>query len=345
MASSRHVGIRDVARAAGVSITTVSHALNDKPGVSDATRRNVRAVAEELGYRPDPRGRQLASGRSGLVALTVSLPGGIRAPVAAYAHNAAIIDGAAVATTGRELALVIVPPGGGVIWQRLPVEGAILVDPSPGDPAIDELARVGVPVVTIGRITDPGAAITPACVVDNDYAEGTRSMLEHLADRGAERVGLVRAGGLESYAEDSAAAYERWCANRGQEPWTFRLDGPDWSDLDLAVAEATAELLDAPDVPDAIHCLDEVMAVALLAECRARSISVPAQLMVSSISDRGWADRTIPTLTTLELNPRDLGEAAGGALADLIDGRTVPAGAVIVPATVVARDSTARDPA
>src|SRR4249919_791376 len=98
MPGGRSVGIRDVARAAGVSITTVSHALNDKPGVSEGTRRRVREVADQLGYRPDPRGRHLASGRTGLVALTVSVPTGVRTPVAEFAHNAAVIEGAAGAS-------------------------------------------------------------------------------------------------------------------------------------------------------------------------------------------------------------------------------------------------------
>ena len=97
MTERRHVGIRDVARTAGVSITTVSHALNEKGGVSAETRARVRAVAEELGYRPDPRGRQLASGRTGLVALTVSMPDGVHALIEEFAHNANLIDAALAA--------------------------------------------------------------------------------------------------------------------------------------------------------------------------------------------------------------------------------------------------------
>ena len=150
MPERRHVGIRDVARAAGVSITTVSHALNEKGGVSEETRRRVREVATELGYRPDPRGRQLASGRTGLIALTVSMPDGVHAPVEEFAHNANLIDAATSTAIARGLALVIVPAGEVSIWDRLPLDGLIVVDPVPDDPAIRELGR-GTPIVTSAR--------------------------------------------------------------------------------------------------------------------------------------------------------------------------------------------------
>jgi DNA-binding LacI/PurR family transcriptional regulator len=342
MSQGRHVGIRDVARTAGVSITTVSHALNDKPGVSNATREHVRQVADSMGYRPDPRGRQLASGRTGLIALTVSLPGGVTMPVAEFAHNAAVVDGAIAAATTRELALVIVPSGGGMIWQRLPIDGAIVVDPSPGDPAIDELARTRVPVVTIGRFTDPDVAVAPVHVVDNDYAQGTRSILDHLLESGAGRIGVVSAGGRESYVQDSLAGYRAWCRETEREPWIFEIERIDWNDIELAVAAGVAACLDRDDLPDALHCVDEVVAVSILAECRARGIAVPGDLLVSSISDRGLAERTSPTLTTLELHPRELGAAAADVLADLVRGVMTGPDSVIVESTVIVRESTSR---
>jgi DNA-binding LacI/PurR family transcriptional regulator len=341
MPEGRSVGIRDVARAAGVSITTVSHALNDKAGVSDATRRRVREVADHLGYRPDPRGRHLSSGRTGLVALTVSVPTGVRTPVAEFAHNSAVIEGAAAASTRRELALVIVPSGGGVIWQRLPLDGAIVVDPSPGDPAMHELARARVPVVTIGRITeaDPGLAWTD--YVDNDYVEGTLSVLHHLRARGARRIGVLGAGGQESYAQDSLEAYRTWCVEAGQEPWTHLIENMDWTDVRSTVGREVAAALDRSDRPDAFHCLDEVMALALLRACGHRGVRVPEDLLVSSISDRGRAEDASPSLTTLELHPRELGETAAGVLADLLAGLPPPVAPVFVETTVVPRGSTA----
>ena len=72
------VSIRDVAREAGVSVTTVSHALNDKGRLNPETRRRVRDVADALGYRPNPAARSLVSGRTGLIAAMPSLPRELR---------------------------------------------------------------------------------------------------------------------------------------------------------------------------------------------------------------------------------------------------------------------------
>ena len=340
MSSTRHVGIRDVARAAGVSVTTVSHALNDKPGVSDATRANVARVAADLGYQPDPRGRQLSSGRSGLVALTVSVPDGMAKPVAELGHNASVINGIAAAVTARELALVIVPSGGGEIWRRLSIDGAIVVDPAPGDPALDEMTSADIPVVTIGRPVGPEPLLVPALVVDNDYEHGTRVMLDHLVDRGATTVGIMSAGAGQSYEVDSIAAYRAWTKERGAQPLVDELPIVAGDELSISIARAVADRLDRGDLPDAIHCVEELVASSLLTHCKARGIRVPDDLLVSSISDRGMAETTSPTLTTLELHPRNLGAAAAVGLADLLDGVVAGAGTVTIPTTVVVRGST-----
>ena len=67
------VGIKDVAREAGVSITTVSHALNGKGRIPENTRRRVRGIAERLGYEPNAIARSLAGGRTGVIAIAFSL--------------------------------------------------------------------------------------------------------------------------------------------------------------------------------------------------------------------------------------------------------------------------------
>ena len=345
MTERRHVGIRDVARAAGVSITTVSHALNEKGGVSDGTRRRVRAVAEELGYRPDPRGRQLASGRTGLIALTVSLPDGVHAPVEEFAHNANLIDSATTAAIARGLALVIVPAGEATIWERLPLDGVIVVDPVPDDAAVREMQGRSAPIVTVGRVPGGSARTT---VVDNDYVSGTTAMLDHLVAAGARRVGVLAAGTGESYESDSLAAYRSWCATRDTEPWVCTAGDVDWSsprtwdEIGSIARSVAAACLDRADVPDALYCFAEVFAAAVLAECVERGLSVPTDIMVASMSDRGMTAKAVPPLSTLDLHPRELGAAAAELLADLVEGTIVDPPPVTVPTTLVTRASTAR---
>jgi DNA-binding LacI/PurR family transcriptional regulator len=344
MTDRRQVGIRDVARAAGVSITTVSHALNEKTGVSESTRQRVREIADELGYLPDPRGRQLASGRTGLVALTVSLPDGVHAPVEEFAHNASLIDAATSAAIARGLALVIVPAGDATIWERLPLDGTIVVDPVPGDPAVRELANRPVPIVTVGR--QLGGALTR--VVDSDYAAGTTAVLDHLVDGGARRVGVLAPASGESFEADCLDAYSLWCDARGVAAWTHLADDVDWasprtwSQLESVGRASAAACLDRVDVPDALFCFAESFAAGVLAECARRGIRVPEDLMIASLPDVGGTERSEPPLTTLDLHPRELGSAASELLADLVEGRASDAEPVIVPATLVPRASTAR---
>jgi DNA-binding LacI/PurR family transcriptional regulator len=345
MTDRRHVGIRDVARAAGVSITTVSHALNEKGGVSEETRVRVRAVAEAMGYRPDPRGRHLASGRTGIVALTVSMPDGVHAPIEEFAHHASLIDGALKMALARGLALVIVPAGESTTWERLPLDGVIVVDPLPADLAVREMRDRSVPVVTVGRI--PGDA-TEAPVVDNDFRTGTEMVLDHLAAAGARRIGLVAPGMGESYEVDSLEAYRAWCGAIGTDPWIERADDVDWAsprpwaDLEAIGRRTAARLFARGDVPDAVYCLAEAFATGMLDEARSRGIDVPGDVMVASMSDVGQTGRADPPLTTLDLHPRDLGAAAAEMLADLVEGTARSPAPVTVPVTLVARASTAR---
>jgi DNA-binding LacI/PurR family transcriptional regulator len=346
MTPRRHVGIRDVARAAGVSITTVSHALNEKGGVSEGTRQRVRAVADELGYRPDPRGRQLASGRTGLVALTVSLPDGVHVLVEEFAHHADLIDAATKTAVARGLALVVVPAGDSTIWDRLPLDGTIVVDPVPDDPALGEMRGRSVPIVTVGRL--PGGGVD-TLVVDNDYEGGTVLMLDHLVEAGAQRIGMIGAGTGESYEADILGAYRRWCAEHVMETWISLADDVDWSsprawaELETICRATAASCLDRDDVPDALFCLAESFAVGVLTECAARGLDVPNDVMVSSMADRGLTGRTEPPLTALDLHPRHLGTVAAQTLADLVEGVVIDPDPVTVPVTLVTRESTARE--
>ncbi len=221
MARGRAVGIKDVAREAGVSITAVSHALSGKGRLPEETRARVRQVAAALGYTPNAAARSLAGGMTGLLSTYVSLPGDAPLAFTEIDYYVELIDAAVAAAVERGYALVVAPTTAGEeTWARLPLDGVIVIDPAEGDPSLAAVRDRGVSLVLIGRDLH---GRPDDVVVENDREAGTRSVLDHLVERGARHVGLASYATYESFTEDAQAAYRGWYHERVQEP--LRRDG------------------------------------------------------------------------------------------------------------------------
>src|SRR5213595_2884873 len=209
-------GIRDVAAAAGVSITTVSDALNGKGRLPDATRRHVREVATRLGYRPSAAARTLRTGKSGLIGLTVTTYGDEPFTFTEFAYFAEMARAATSAALARGYALVILPATSRHdVWSNVALDGTVVIDPSDQDPVVTELVRQGLPVVSDGR---PAGSLPVTAWVDNDHEAAVLSLLDHLAAAGARRIGLLTGTTTDTYTRLSTEAYLTWCERVGQDP-------------------------------------------------------------------------------------------------------------------------------
>jgi DNA-binding LacI/PurR family transcriptional regulator len=333
---SRAVGIKEVAERAGVSPTTVSHALNGKGRISPETRQRVMDVAEQLGYHPNATARNLAGGRTGLIGMAVAQTGEGNFAVSDYEYFVELISAASVAALDCGYALMLASATRAEAWLRMPVDGAIVVDPVARDPLLGSLRKRSTPLVTTGRV--PGSK--RGCWVDSDHRALTRAILDHLAARGAQRIALLGSQLTTSYSIDSLAAYEEWCAEHHQEPINTIITREDLTEG--AGFEATVKLLRRSRRPDAVHStLDRVALGAILA-AQSRGLSVPHDLMVSGCSDSAASKWARPGLTTVELYPGQIGAAAIEILTALIEGREAPASQVVIPSRILARGSTRR---
>jgi DNA-binding LacI/PurR family transcriptional regulator len=330
----RAVGIKDVARRAGVSTTTVSHALNGKGRISPDTRRRVQEVAEQLGYRPNATARNLAGGRSGLIGLAVAQAGEGDIVVSDFAYFAELISAASVVALDRGYALMLTSAAQGDAWSRITVDGAIIVDPIAGDLLETRLRRLRVPLVTTGRI--PGSSRD--CWIDNDHHAGTRAMLDHVAARGAQRIALLGSPPTTSFAIDSLAEYRRWCAEHGQEPIEAVARG---SLTEGSGFEATVKLLRRKRPPDAVHSTLDRLALGAILAAQTEGLSVPRELLVSGCVDSEAGKWARPGLTTLALHPGQIGVAAVEMVIGLIEDRE-PEREVIIPTRIKVRGSTRR---
>ena len=182
------MNIREIARRAGVSRSTVSYALSGKRPVSPATARRINDVIAELGYRPNASARALAEGRTRTLGLVIP-PASRRLTDVQLGFVASVVEAAA----SHDLDVLLSPSGGDhdrsferMITGRR-VDGVILMEILLADPRVARLAHSALPFVTIGHIEHPGASWW----VDVDYAGLIRRCVHHLADLGHRDVVLI----------------------------------------------------------------------------------------------------------------------------------------------------------
>lgn len=196
--------IADVARVAGVSRTTVSHALNGLGKVDPRTRERVRKVAAELGYRPNLRAQRLRRGQAKAIALASSMPFAVAGGPSRLGFYMEVAAAAAESALLHDYALVLVPPvQSDSALYSVDIDGAIVVEPEADDAAVAQLRERGLPYVTLGR---PVSAEEDAPYVDLHGDLVMELLLAHLHEQGAVRPAADRGRRF--------AAFIRRCAHR-----------------------------------------------------------------------------------------------------------------------------------
>jgi DNA-binding LacI/PurR family transcriptional regulator len=329
--------IADVARAAGVSRGAVSFALNDRPGVADATRARILAVAAELGFTPSHRARALSSSQALAVGLVIA-----RQPetLSADPFFPAFIAGIekALATRGQALLLQVVPDQETErrSYENLAasgrVDGVFLTDLRIDDPRPALLDSLGLPTVVIAPT--PMECRWP--VVAMDDRPGISAAVEHLVAQGHRRIAHV-AGPAEfvhSRSRHAAWADALVAAGLEESPCV-------WSDFSPSGgAQATRDLLDLPEPPTAIVYANDLMAIAGTSAAQARGLHVPYDLSVTGFDDTAISGYLRPPLTTVRTDAVAWGKAAAECLLELVDGGTYPH-VLLSPPELVLRASTA----
>jgi DNA-binding LacI/PurR family transcriptional regulator len=306
------VGIRDVAKAAGLSITTVSWALNDKGEVAAATRSRVRQIAADLGYRPNAAARTLKSGRSRILAVAIGHRESGPWAQTYLPYYRSVVAGAAIEAVEHGHAVAALPVGPhGSVMSSVPYDGLIVVDPVRNDPILAECRQRAIPVVADGRPLDAGYDDVP--VVESDIRHGMNLVLDHMSASGARRPALLTGAEPDAYTLDTERHYRNWCRRTGRPSTVRRVHHGESARL------AAAELLTRG--ADAIHGLNETYGNAVLAAAADRGLKVPADLIVTMMGERDAA-QSHNGAAYLVLDTVVIGATCVRLLVDLIEGRT-----------------------
>ncbi|ROS76752.1 LacI family DNA-binding transcriptional regulator [Cellulomonas sp. PhB143] len=332
MAGPARPTLARVAERAGVSVSTASLAFSGAGPISPETRDRVLRAADELGYTgPNPLGRQLRSGRSGIVGVVIGdqLKRSFRDPVAVQ-----VLDGLVSTLGAHGLGVLLIPgipghdPASRVVDPLIETAamdvGVLVWGVGRQDPTLDAFQRRGVPVVIgEGRLV-PGA---PAVTLDDRV--GTAQVVQHLVDLGHERVAEISLPLDSSGAQGPVDAAR--LAQVDRTPTANRLAGVrdavdpvvTW-ETEASLVEhgktAALALLSAPDRPTAIVAHSDLLAGGAVLAAHELGLDVPGDVSVAGFDglDLPWLAPTV--LTTVRQPLAEKGERLGEAVIGLLAG-------------------------
>lgn len=324
--------LQDVADRAGVSRATASLALRGKGRMADVTRARIRAAAEELDYVVNMTARNLRTSRAG--AIGVHIPD--NSPSYRYYMDVAL--GAVERAQESDLLVTLLPNASEIRSPMLDqLDGFVIIDPVDDDPTVARLLGGRRPVVC-GEA--PAASFPePWAIAYGDHDAGMRMLLDHLWANGARRPAALLPAGIMSWSREMAAAYTRWCEERGV---PARLQSAPFDPSEPAARTAADGLLTAGERPDAVITAPEGMATVVRDAAGAAGLELGHDLLLASYVDSEGMRLGSPPITSLDLRAREMGRTTADLLIGALEG-TVPRGTRRpVGMDLVVRESTRR---
>jgi LacI family repressor for deo operon, udp, cdd, tsx, nupC, and nupG len=332
------ISIKDIARTAGVSHSTVSRALSDSPLISADTKARIQRLAREMGYSPDAQARSLVMGRTqtvGVVVTTITDPFIAEVVQAvestAGGHGYTVILASSNSEPEREIAAV-------EMLRSKRVDGVIVTSSRVGALYQAYLDRLGVPVVLINSHSEHSGPYTFAINVEN--AHGGYLAADHLVQLGHERIAYVSGPAEHSDDLERMAGYRQALTEAGLvfDPalvlqGTGRVGGGE---------QALPRLMELEEPPTAVFCYNDMTAIGLLRAARQADLQVPRDLAVVGFDDIPFASYVRPALTTIAQPKPQMGrQAMEMVLALIADGQPVEGivSNIVVQGQLVVRES------
>lgn len=347
--------VHDVARDAGVSISTVSRSFDPRSKISPATRARVLAAAEQLGYKPHPVARGLRTGRTHAVGLLVpdlgnpffaAITKAVQAGARAEGYEVFVADSDEDPDAEPELiralsvrtdGLLVASPRADAATLREALDGvtAVLLNrelpPVPPQDSADVAGSAPAAVDTAAQ--DAPAAVVPDIpAVTLDDADGVAQILGHLSALGHRAVGIA-AGPTASWSGARRVAGLHAAAER----WGVRLVGLGEFRPHFAGGVQAADHAIASGVT-AVVVFNDLMALGALDRLRQRGVDVPGEISVVGYDDVPLATLVTPALTTVRVPLDRLGRRAVDLLLARLTGTTTVTGAQL-PVELVIRGS------
>ncbi|MDD5079604.1 MAG: LacI family DNA-binding transcriptional regulator [Candidatus Omnitrophica bacterium] len=331
--SSKTISIKDVARLAKVSISTVSRVINKSPSVKAASKARVIQVVKDLHFQPSVSAQRLATGKSNVVALVIPRYEGIF--YSFYALE--LIRGIGTLASALKLDLLLHLTESNSTLNLKGVGGVIFADIIANRLQLEDALSCGIPAVLINNYAED---LNVTCLaIDNK--KGAEEAVNYLIGLGHKKIAHITGDIVTQAASHRLLGYK---AAMDKNKIAFRPDYVINTDYSRGQARGAAEkLLDLPDRPTAVFVASDSMALEVIAVARERGIRIPQDLSVVGFDDNPSGLYGPVALTTvrqpLVKMAQDSVKELNILMADKNAGKKTQAKKIFLPAELVIRES------
>ena len=335
---TRLITSHDIARAAGVSRTTVSYVLSNRPGVSVGakTRKRVLATARKLGYVPNSAAAMLVTGRSQSIGLVFSRPELIGVdgfiPIMVHGLNEVCSE------RGYRLLMEAVPDPPGVddyldLAKSKRVDSMIILNPRKGDPALRKVIETSFPVLVAGSAEQPRES-----AIATQDRRGSRKATEHLLSLGHKRVAHISYASLNYHG----ALLRLEGYRQALQGVKISFDPTLFAEGDFTAQsgyDAMKRIFASDSRPTALFAGNDTIATGAMLALREAELSVPEDFAVVGYDDLPIASYTCPPLTTIRTHPFEQGKLLAEAAIALMNNEKVGSQQDAFPLDLIVRKS------
>lgn len=309
------VSVKDIAAECGVSVATVSKALNGYSDISEETRRMVKDKAAQMGYLPNMAAVTLKTNRTyniGILYADAANSG------LTHEYFARILQGikSQAEAMGYGITFITNRIGGKKITyseycRNRQFDGVIIACVDFNEPQVVELVNCGIPIVTIDHVFNSTISIM------SDNVKGIRDLMDYLYGMGHRRIAYIH-GADSSVTRDRVTSFYQ-CIER------LELDIPAEYILEcryrdtVKAAKCTRKLLDLKEPPTCIMYPDDFTAIGGISVIKSRNLTIPDDISVVGYDGTSYAQIHEPTITTLQQDTDRMGKEAASHLIELIE--------------------------
>lgn len=325
--------VADVARRAGVSTAAVSYALNGLSGVSDESRQRVIAAADDLGFRPNRLARALRRGKTHVLGLLLAdIANPYYPEIASGVIEESTARGYEVFLSHTGLHQELQASGVGALRDHR-CDGLIFTSAIEGDRSLlEELLHDRVPFVQVVRQLED----LPADFVGMDDRAAGREVGEHVVGVGRRRPVILNGPAESSASRGRLAGYRDALSEHSVTPLRPELVDGELT-RESGCGRATAVLDAEGELPDALICGNDLIALGAIDAVLERGLRIPEDVAVIGYDDMSFASSPLVQLTTVHAPREQMGVAAVRVLLDRVEDPESPVQTVILPHRLVAR--------